>query len=203
LWVHPDDRERYSTVILEESQPNRRYTNVEYRIVRRDGEIRHILERGERVLDRIGLTIRTIGTIQDITERKQVEESLQQAHDMLERRVRDRTDELSRANAELQREIASHKEVSQELEEAKHRNELILEAAGEGIYGLDLEGRTTFVNPAAAQMVGWDSQDLIGQSQHDILHHTKPDGTPYPREHCPIYAAFKDGKVHHVSDEVF
>jgi PAS domain S-box-containing protein len=203
LWVHPDDRERYSTVILEESQPNRRHTNVEYRIVRRDGEIRHIVERGERVLDRIGLTIRTIGTIQDITERKQVEESLQQAHDMLERRVRDRTDELSRANAELQREIASHKEVSQELEEAKHRNELILEAAGEGIYGLDLEGRTTFVNPAAAQMVGWDSQDLIGQSQHDILHHTKPDGTPYPREHCPIYAAFKDGKVHHVSDEVF
>ena len=79
----------------------------------------------------------------------------------------------------------------------------ILTAAGEGIYGLDLEGRTTFANPAAARMIGWEAEDLIGKPQHDILHHTKPDGSPYPREECPIYAAFKDGTVHHVDDEVF
>ena len=82
-------------------------------------------------------------------------------------------------------------------------SELILSAAGEGIYGLDLKGHTTFCNPAAAGMIGWQLEELIGKSQHNILHHKKADGTPYPREECPIYAAFKDGKTHRVTNEVF
>lgn len=97
----------------------------------------------------------------------------------------------------------SKKETSTELEKLKKRNELILNSAGEGIYGLDSKGNTTFVNPAAAQMIGWEPEELIGKSQHQILHHSKPDGTPYPNTECPIYAAFKDGKIHTVKDEVF
>ncbi len=93
--------------------------------------------------------------------------------------------------------------MSKEIEVLKKRNELILNSAGEGIYGLDSNGDTTFLNPAAAEMIGWDPKDLIGKSQHQILHHTKVDGTPYPNTECPIYAAFKDGKVHTVKDEVF
>ncbi len=85
----------------------------------------------------------------------------------------------------------------------KRQNELILNSASEGIYGLDLEGCTTFANPAAAKMVGWDIEELIGKPQHAILHHTKPDGSPYPREECLIYAAFSDGSVHHVDTELF
>ncbi len=81
--------------------------------------------------------------------------------------------------------------------------EQILASTKEGIYGLDLEGRTTFVNPAAAKMIGWKPAELIGKPLHDILHHTKPDGSTYPREECPIYAAFVDGKVHHIRNEVF
>ena len=81
--------------------------------------------------------------------------------------------------------------------------DLILSAAGEGIYGLDLKGHTTFCNPAAANMIGWKLDELIGKPQHDILHHKKVDGTPYPREECPIYAAFKDGKTHRITNEVF
>ena len=84
-----------------------------------------------------------------------------------------------------------------------HQNQLILNAAGEGIYGLDDQGNTTFCNPAAARMIEYEVKDLIGRSMHDIMHHTKPDGLPYPKEECPIYGAFKDGKVHHVTDEVF
>ncbi len=99
--------------------------------------------------------------------------------------------------------MESKKATEKELELLKRQNELILNAAGEGIYGLDSEGRTRFVNPAAAKMIGWDAEELIGKPQHDILHHSKPDGTPYPREECPIYAAFKDGIVHHVDNEVF
>lgn len=83
------------------------------------------------------------------------------------------------------------------------RLSLILDAAGEGIYGVDNAGRTTFINPAGAQMVGWAAPDLIGRGQHAVLHHTRSDGSPYPKEACPIYAAFRDGAVHHVDTEVF
>ena len=94
-------------------------------------------------------------------------------------------------------------EMSNEIDKLKKRNELILNSAGEGIYGLDSKGNTTFVNPAAAKMIGWDPEELIGKSQHKILHHSHADGSHYPNTQCPIYAAFKDGKVHTVTDEVF
>ena len=97
----------------------------------------------------------------------------------------------------------SKKDLARALSELQRRNVLILEAAGEGIYGLDTEGLTTFVNPAAARLLGWDTEELIGSPMHAVLHHTRPDGSPYPREECPIYAAFKDGQVHRVEDEVF
>ena len=88
-------------------------------------------------------------------------------------------------------------------EDLSRRDELILKSAGEGIYGLDSEGRTTFVNPAAASMLGWPEHELIGRSQHDVIHHTRPDGTPYDAVDCPIYSAFSDSAVHRVDDEVF
>jgi len=91
----------------------------------------------------------------------------------------------------------------QALLRVKHQHALILAAAGEGIYGISVTGEATFVNPAAEAMTGWTAQDLIGNTVHDLHHHTKPDGTPYPREACPIYAATQDGKVHHCDDEVF
>ncbi len=134
---------------------------------------------------------------------KMSEASLAGAHDELETRVRKRTTELSETNESLQEQITERKKAEVKLTELSQKNELILDAAGEGIYGLDLEGITTFVNPAAAKMIGWEVEDIIGKSQHDLLHHTHPDGTPYKREECPIYAAFTDGKVHHVDSEVF
>jgi len=88
-------------------------------------------------------------------------------------------------------------------DELYERLELILEAAGEGIYGLDTQGRTTFVNPAAQQMLLCSSEDLLGESMHEVLHHKYADGTPYDARDCPIYHAFKDGRVHTVDDEVF
>lgn len=89
------------------------------------------------------------------------------------------------------------------FEQLQQQQQLILKAIGEGVYGVDLHGRATFVNPAAAQMIGWEPQELIGKSMHHVLHHSRADRSPYPREQCPIYAAFQDGIVHRVSDEVF
>ncbi|MEE8206722.1 MAG: sigma 54-interacting transcriptional regulator [Nitrospinaceae bacterium] len=91
----------------------------------------------------------------------------------------------------------------QALKGVRNLNKLILESAGEGVYGVDLEGRTTFVNPAAERMTGYTAKEMIGNCQHKLTHHSKSDGTAYSNLECPIYAAFKDGKVHTVSDEVF
>ncbi len=92
---------------------------------------------------------------------------------------------------------------TQALDELERHHALILEAAGEGIFGLDLEGRHTFVNPAAAKMLGYEPQELVGQPSHSLWHHTKPNGSPYPKEDCPIYRAYKDGQVHQGDNEVF
>ena len=91
----------------------------------------------------------------------------------------------------------------QELAGISHLNKLILESAGEGVYGLDAVGKTTFVNPAAEKMIGFTAKEMIGNCQHKLTHHSKPDGTEYIDTECPIYAAVKDGKVHTVSNEVF
>ena len=84
-----------------------------------------------------------------------------------------------------------------------HRHKLILTSAGEGIYGLDHEGKATFTNPAAIAMTGWTEEDVIGHSLHEQHHHTRANGEHYPKHECPIYAALKDGAVHHVTDEIF
>lgn len=90
-----------------------------------------------------------------------------------------------------------------DIENLRRQHQLILNAIGEGVYGVDVNGNATFVNPAAAQMIGWDVPDLIGQSMHQVLHHSRADRSSYLREDCPIYAAFQDGIIHRVADEVF
>ena len=88
-------------------------------------------------------------------------------------------------------------------EQILRRYKLILTSAGEGIYGLDINGRGTFVNPAAIAMTGWTEEDVIGQPVHAQHHHSKANGDHYPQRDCPIYAALQDGEIHHVTDEVF
>lgn len=88
------------------------------------------------------------------------------------------------------------------LAEAEQRSRLLLECAGDGIYGLDRRGRTVFVNPAAARMLGYEVEELIGTPMHKLVHHSHADGTPYAPKDCPMYAAFRDGQVQRVKDEV-
>src|SRR5215211_6762338 len=101
------------------------------------------------------------------------------------------------------RDIAERKRFEEALERLSRQHGMVLEAAGEGIFGLDLHGNVTFVNPAASDITGWSTQDLLSRPMHNLVHHTKPDGTPYPGEECPIYAAFTTGTTHSRDDEVF
>jgi PAS domain S-box-containing protein len=90
----------------------------------------------------------------------------------------------------------SHSLVRQELE-------LILQAAGDGIYGIDCQGIGTFANRASAEILGWKEEEVIGHAVHALHHHSHADGSHYPKEECPIYAAFRDGRVHRGDDEIF
>lgn len=80
---------------------------------------------------------------------------------------------------------------------------LMLASTGEGFYGVDLEGRCVFINPAGAQMIGYAPQELIGRNMHDITHHTRPDGSPYPERECPIFNAFRQGLPCRIDSELF
>lgn len=93
--------------------------------------------------------------------------------------------------------------VHEELQRLNSTYESILSSAGEGIYGLDKEGRATFANAASVRILGWSSEEILGAPVHDIHHHTHADGSPYPRVECPVYAALHDGEVHCVDNEVF
>ncbi|MBE0362015.1 hypothetical protein PULV_a3692 [Pseudoalteromonas ulvae UL12] len=82
-------------------------------------------------------------------------------------------------------------------------SDLLLNAAGEGIYGFDLEGNAVFINPAAERMTGWKSQELLGKKIHQYHHHSHKNGQCYPAHECQIYATLQDGQPRHVNNEVF
>jgi len=103
----------------------------------------------------------------------------------------------------LRSRVLERQQAEAALDTLRHQQEQILTAAGEGIYGVDKKGITTFVNPAAAKMLGWEPEELIGRSQHYTIHHTKADGTPYPEEECPISAAVYDGQIYQGTDEFY
>ena len=138
-----------------------------------------------------------------LEEKRQAEEALQQTLAELETRVWERTAALQQANAHLHAEIAERLRAEAALAQLNRRHKLILDSAGEGIYGIDLEGRTTFVNPAAARMLGWEGEDLIGQPIQGIVCHTMGDGTPCAHDAGPILASCRDGAVRHVPEDVF
>jgi PAS domain S-box-containing protein len=100
----------------------------------------------------------------------------------------------------LARDIAERNKAEQEVTQLSLRNRQILDSAGEGIYGLDIEGRCTFVNPAALQLLGFSVEELLGQHSHSVFHHTKPDGHTYPENECPVQAAYKQGMVYRGDD---
>ncbi|UKV14024.1 sigma 54-interacting transcriptional regulator [Thalassospiraceae bacterium SW-3-3] len=117
--------------------------------------------------------------------------------------ARHRRDVDAEADNYLREGIAEWRRAERFFREIERENQLILGAAGEGIYGVNSDGITTFVNPAAERMLGWTAEELVGKEIHSIIHHSHVNGDPYHAEHCPIYNAFREGIVRRVDDEVF
>ncbi len=159
-------------------------------------------ERAERVE---GLKL---GAVDYITKPFEREELLARVQNQLELgrlrlRLEQQAAELRQTNEQLQAELAERKRVEVNMAQVSQENGVILNSTAEGILGLDLEGNHTFVNQAAARMLGYEAAELLVLPSHSTWHHTKPDGSPYPKEECAIYAAYQDGAVHRVSTEVF
>ncbi|HJR78034.1 MAG TPA: PAS domain S-box protein [Nitrospiraceae bacterium] len=100
-------------------------------------------------------------------------------------------------------DITERKQAEEERQKLARDRLLLLDSTGDGIYGLDLEGRCSFINKAGAKMLGYQPDELMGRDMHEAVHHSFPDGTPYPREQCRIYEAFTTRQSRHVDREVF
>jgi PAS domain S-box-containing protein len=118
-----------------------------------------------------------------------------QQHELLDARVRERTEALSQTNAGLAAEILEREKAEKALRESSELVMLLLEAAPEAIFGIDMEGKTSFCNTACVRMLGYDSAaELLGKDMHVLAHHTKADGSPFPLEECRIYSSLKTGQ---------
>jgi two-component system sensor histidine kinase VicK len=100
-------------------------------------------------------------------------------------------------------DITEQVRAQDQLRALSRQSNSVLESVGDGIYGIDLDGNVTVINPAALQMLGFKSEDILGRYMHDLVHHTRADGTPYPPEECPIQNSVRDLATVRISNEVF
>ncbi|MDZ7807699.1 MAG: PAS domain S-box protein [Gracilimonas sp.] len=99
--------------------------------------------------------------------------------------------------------ITEQKEREKQLREINRKNRLILESTAEGIYGIDTEGKCTFINEAASNILGYRSEECIGKNMHELIHHKYANGEHYPESECPIFISKNDHESCRGMDEVF
>ena len=100
-------------------------------------------------------------------------------------------------------DVTEQHEAEEALHRATRQRELILESVGDGIYGIDLNGRLTFINEAGAQALGYEAEELTGRDVHEIIHHSHVDGTPYSRTTSPILQGMRREETVRMHEEVF
>ena len=98
-------------------------------------------------------------------------------------------------------DITQRKMVESALRQSEERSRLVLESAGEGLLGVNQDGRAIFINPAGSRMLGYTPDEVLNQKIHWLFHHLRSDGTPYPIEECPIHQSHTLGTTNHVDDE--
>lgn len=123
-----------------------------------------------------------LGVTRDVTERRQAQAELEVYRRHLEELVEQRSNALLATEAR-----ATH----------------ILQSSADGLYGVDVQGRITFINAAACRMLGYTEAQAIGCNSHQLFHHSRPDGTHYPAAECPSHDALRQGRTVRVDSEVY
>ncbi len=101
-------------------------------------------------------------------------------------------------------DIDDRKQALLELKVREEEIRSLISSTAEGIYGIDLNGNCTFANEACSKLLGYENSDeLLGQSMHELVHHSHADGSAYKISDCQIYRAFRNNEQVHVDDEVF
>jgi PAS domain S-box-containing protein len=100
-------------------------------------------------------------------------------------------------------DISEQVRTEDKLRDLMRQSNSVLESVGDGIFGIDLDGNCTVVNPAASQMLGFKPDEILGRNMHALIHHTRADGSPYPAEESPIGNTIRDLDTVRVSNEVF
>jgi ABC-type phosphate/phosphonate transport system substrate-binding protein len=100
---------------------------------------------------------------------------------------------INTSHAKLQAEVAERKKAEEALRASEEKSRLLLESVGEGIFGVDLDGKVVFINPAANRMLGFGPEELVGHHVHEKIHHSHADGSAYPISECPMYLTYASG----------
>jgi two-component system sensor kinase FixL len=197
-------------------------------------EVADQLENSNNAAEKLGLLRAELQRFVDDNTRLSAE--LNRVRAETERRVEERTHTLAKAHAQLEAELNERRHAEKalarqaqelgrskdvlelhvqarthELQKLKSRYESILNSAGEGIYGLDLNGKMTFVNPAAAKLTGWNNEELSGRPEQETfgltpaaafalsydgqpseMLFTRRDGTSFPVEYVRTPIIEKD-----------
>jgi PAS domain S-box-containing protein len=100
-------------------------------------------------------------------------------------------------------DVTEQYEAEEALHQATRQRELILESVGDGIFGIDLGGRVTFINEAGASALGYAPEQLKGRELHELIHHSHANGMPYSRSTSPILQALRRSEPIRMRDEMF
>lgn len=192
-WIHPDDRQE---VIEHFAATYERHIplHCEYRLIGADGQIHWFLDEAHVVRSDDGQSLFLQGVLVDISRDKAQQAQLSYYQQHLEKLVAKRTHQLERqsellrlANARLEAELAERKQAEAALRASEWRFRSLLESAGEGIFGVDRQGRCTFANHAAAALFGYLPESLEGRDMLTILRLHRTDAAESAHGECPLH----------------
>jgi PAS domain S-box-containing protein len=161
--VHPSDRNFVIKSVNDCLKHKKRYA-IEHRIVWPNGTVRWVLERGDVIRDKNDKPIRMLGVVQDVTNKRKMEEELKQKKDHLEKLVEHRTAELVAANKKLKDEIIERKKAEIYIERAKENLRNVIDSASELIISFDMNNRISTWNKTAENITGYKIIEVINRS---------------------------------------
>jgi PAS domain S-box-containing protein len=102
----------------------------------------------------------------------------------------------------LNEDVTDRRLAEAERDRVAKRIQLLLDSTGQAVYGLDRDGNCTFLNRATCEMTGYQPDEVLGRNMHELVHHHRSDGSPYPVEECPVSQAVRNGKGYHSDEEI-